>query len=847
MQNRLLKISARILVALVAITLILLLALYFTLRASLPALDGELTLSKLANAVTVTRDVNGTVAIAARDTVDAMRALGFVHAQERFFEMDLTRRAAAGELSALLGSATIEYDKKKRQHRFRARMNEVWPTLPVDQKKIMTAYAEGVNSGVAGLKATPWQYTLLRAATQPWTEIDSMLVMCEMFYMLQSKSFDGAFENARLREKMSEPVFAWLKPLGGTWDAALDGSIIAPVAMPTSEQLNVRASKVVSVASAALETTSEASSKISGAFEWSPLATSASSDNENQVGSNAWAVDGTLTKTGAGMLANDMHLGFSVPNIWFRAEFVVGEVSNKTSAKKIAGVTLPGVPALVAGSNGNIAWGFTNSYGKWFDWVPITAAEPITIQRESINVKSGEPIEIDIRETQFGPILETVVENTGLKTTGSETTADRKYALHWIAHRPGAINPNIIQLMFAKTVGEALLIAQQSGVPHQNFLVVDSAGNLGWTIAGRMPRRYVVNNAENSGLNIVENSQRAGWAMPADISNELLPVAEYPVIKNPPAGRLWTANNRQLGGELGIGVGAAGGTKIGEGGFDLGARGQQIRDRLFLLRQKPNDKPIDEAVLYAIQLDTEARFMKRWAQRMQNVAAQIPDQPNAVETSQLLSAWNGKADADQAGYLLAKTFRQKVLDQLWKSWVSAATGTEPKGTWDGRFEYAAVAAIEAKAPHLLPLPFKTWDAFLAAQFTAAAEDLIKANGSLAASVWGKSNVATVRHPLSRAVPALGYFLDMPRVPVSGDSNLPKVVAGNFGASQRTVVSPGHEETAILTMPGGQSGHPLSPFYGAGHGDWLAGVPTPLLANVTTHTLRLIAPAVSTTK
>jgi penicillin amidase len=839
MQNRLLKISARILVALVAITLILLLALYFTLRASLPALDGELTLSKLANTVTVTRDVNGTVAIAARDTVDAMRALGFVHAQERFFEMDLTRRAAAGELSALLGSATIEYDKKKRQHRFRTRMNEVWPTLPIDQKNIMTAYAEGVNSGVAALRTTSWQYTLLRVAPQPWTEIDSMLVMCEMFYMLQSKSFDGAFENARLREKMSEPVFAWLKPLGGTWDAALDGSIIAPVAMPTSEQLNVRASKVVSLASA-IPATSEIT-------EWSPLATSASSNNENYVGSNAWAVNGTLTKTGAGMLANDMHLGFSVPNIWFRAEFLIDEIANKTDVKKIAGVTLPGVPALVTGSNGNIAWGFTNSYGKWFDWVPITAAEPITIQRESIAVKSGEPIEMDVRETRFGPILETVVEKNATKVNIAEPIEEKKYALHWIAHQPGAINPNIMQLMFAKTVDDALLIAQQSGVPHQNFLVVDSVGNLGWTIAGRMPRRYVVNNAENSGLNIVENSQRAGWAMPADISNEWLPVAQYPVIKNPPAGRLWTANNRQLGGESGTGGDSAGGTKIGEGGFDLGARGQQIRDRLFLLRQKPNDKPIDEAALYEIQLDTEARFMKRWAQRMQNVAARNPNHANAAEASRLLAAWNGKADADQAGYLLAKTFRQKVLDQLWKSWVSAATGTEPRASWDGRFEYAAVAAIETKAPHLLPLPFKTWDAFLAAQFSAAAEDLIKANGSLAASVWGKSNVATVRHPLSRAVPALGYFLDMPRVPVSGDSNLPKVVAGNFGASQRTVVSPGHEETAILTMPGGQSGHPLSPFYGAGHGDWLAGVATPLLANVTTHTMRLIAPAVSTTK
>ncbi len=834
MRNRILKISARVLIALAAVALVMIVAVFFTLRASLPALDGELALSKLTNPVTVTRDSNGTVAIAARDTVDAMRALGFVHAQERFFEMDLTRRSAAGELSALLGSATIDYDKKKRQHRFRARMNEAWPALAPEQKKIMTAYTEGVNGGIAALQTRPWQYALLRAAPQAWTEIDSMLVMCEMFYMLQSKSFDGAFENARLREKMSAPVFAWLKPLGGTWDAALDGSIVAPVAMPTAEQLNVRAYKAASVASSNLEG--------SDAPDWSPLSISASVGNENHVGSNAWAVGGTLTNTGAGMLANDMHLGFSVPNIWFRAEFLIGEIAIKASEKRIAGVTLPGVPALVAGSNGHIAWGFTNSYGKWFDWVPITAGEPITIQRESIAVKSGEPITLDIRESQFGPIIETVAGKTG----------ETQYALHWVAHQPGAINPNVMQLMFAKTVDEALLIAQQSGVPHQNFLVVDSVGNLAWTIAGRMPRRHVGNHAENGGLNIADNSQRAGWAKPADISNEWLPVAEYPVIKNPSSARLWTANNRQLGGESRTGGDPTGGAKIGEGGFDLGARGQQIRDRLILLHQTPSDKPIDEAALYGVQLDTEARFMKTWAQRMQNVAAQNPNQPNATETSRLLTAWNGNADADQAGYLLAKTFRQKVLDQLWKSWVSAATGTEPnsteqKGKWDGRFEYAAIAAIDAKAPHLLPLPFTTWEAFLTAQFTSATDDLIKANGSLAASVWGKNNVATIRHPLSRAVPALGYFLDMPRVPVSGDSNLPKVMAGNFGASQRTVVSPGNEATALLTMPGGQSGHPLSPFYGAGHGDWLGGAPTPLLANVPTHTLRLIAPAVSTAK
>jgi penicillin G amidase len=435
--------------------------------------------------------------------------------------------------------------------------------------------------------------------------------------------------------------------------------------------------------------------------------------------------------------------------------------------------------------------------------LPVSKDEPVTTQRETIEVKSGTAVLLDIRETRFGPIL--------------EAQNDQQYALNWLAHRPGAINPNIMQMMFAKTIDEAITIAQQSGVPHQNLLVVDTAGKLAWTIAGRMPKQTQ------------QNPQRAGWAKADDITSEWLSTSDYPVIKNPKDARLWTANSRQLGG--------TDGAKIGEGGFDMGARGQQIRDRLSALR----DKPIDEAALYAIQLDSEARFVKRWAARMQDVAAQNAMLPNAAEASRILTAWNGRADADQAGYLLAKTFRQKVLDQLWKSWVSAASGATIKAAWDQRFEYAGVQALDAKAPHLLPLPFETWDAFLATQLTAATDELIKAHGSLGNATWGKANVAAIRHPLSRAVPALGYFLDMPRVPLSGDANLPKVVAGNFGGSQRIVVSPGHEDAAIFTMPGGQSGHPLSPFYGAGNREWLDGVAAPLLATAPVHTLRLSAP------
>ena len=159
---RLLRISRNILLGLVAVVVLVLIGIYFLLRASLPKLDGEVSLASLSSSVTLSRDERGTVQIAARDMSDAMRALGFVHAQERFFEMDLARRSAAGELSALLGGATLKVDKEKRQHRLRARMETAWKSLPPAERESVSSYTAGVNAGLTALGTRPWQYFLLR-------------------------------------------------------------------------------------------------------------------------------------------------------------------------------------------------------------------------------------------------------------------------------------------------------------------------------------------------------------------------------------------------------------------------------------------------------------------------------------------------------------------------------------------------------------------------------------------------------------------------------------------------------------------------------------------------------------
>lgn len=793
MKNNALKITLKIIAFILLLALLASIAIYFALSASLPQLSGDAPVAKLSKPVTVARDALGTAIIRATDMTDAMRALGYVHAQERFFEMDLTRRSSAGELSALFGAAAISMDKEKRAHRFRFRMASIWRDMPAADPagaNLLNAYTEGVNSGLNALNTKPWQYTLLRATPNAWTEIDSLLVMAEMFYMLQSKPMEQAFDNALLREKLGDTLFSWLKPLGGTWDAALDGSVIAPAAMPDATQLNVRNIKP----------------------EQPNIGVAAAQDNA-MIGSNAWAVGGALTAHGGGMLANDMHLNLGVPNIWFRTQIeIAAEPTNtaRNAARRIAGVSLPGVPAMVAGSNGDVAWGYTNSYGKWLDWVQLPADEIITTHVERIDVKGGEAITLDVRETRLGPVLKTVDKQA--------------YALNWIGHRTGAFNMMLTKLVDAKTVDEALHIAQQSGGPHQNVFIVDRHGNLAWTIMGRMPARAL--SALSSTLNGNDASLRAGFAAPESLNNDWLAPAQYPAIKNPADHRLWSGNNRQLA--------HVGGALIGEGGFDLGARGQQIRDRL------REQSKFDEAALYKIQLDTEARFMKRWVALAIKAAEANRESPNALASLRALNAWNGHADVDEAGYRIARSFRLKVMDALWKSWLNAtpAARLKIKSSWDNRFEYAAWQAMGEEAPHLLPQPFEQWHQFLSAQLSAVNAELLSTNPSLGEATWGRRNITAIRHPISRAVPQLGYFLDMPAMPLSGDNHLPKVASPNFGASERMVIAPGHEDTAIMTMPGGQSGHPLSPFYGAGYQDWLEGKPAPLLAGVAKYTLAL---------
>jgi penicillin amidase len=779
-------------------------ALFFVVRASVPLLDGDKPLAHLQKPVTITRDANGMVSITADTSRDAIRALGYVHGQERFFEMDLARRSAAGELSELLGSATVPMDKQKRLHRLRARAAAEFASAQPQERAWYTAYTEGVNAGVAALSARPWQYLVLRADPEPWREVDSLLVVAEMYTMLQAGGFESRFSDIRLRKLLGDRLFDWMRPQGGPWDATLDGVTPAIVALPTAEDIDLRKT-------AAVKPQTSASYKSSAAS-----ADQASEPTELYLGSNNWAVSGLRTTDGRAILADDMHLGLSAPGIWFRAQMTFNQNGKPLRA---VGMTLPGVPQITAGSNGHIAWGYTNNYGQFFDWValpkngvsPPVVTTTIRTTTETILVKGAESVALEVKETDVGPVL--------------KSDAEYQYALSWVLYRPGAMVNRVPGFMFATDLDTAIKFAHNTPMPHQNILIADNVGNIAWTVAGRIPARP-------------QWQVSRGTATPVDqLPTGWLDPAKYPLIKNPADGLLWTANSKQLGG--------AGSEIIGDGGFDLGARAMQIRDRL---RETPKHT---EQTLYAIQLDRESRFLKRWAALALKRGEAPSTSPSIAAVLGKLKSWNGAADIDQVGHRVARAFRERVQSELWRAWrasknANAANKDAPEKSdaslsHDARFEYAAWQAIEAEAPHLLPKGYLSWPHFLDAQLVWVHDELIKQQGSLENATWGNRNMSRIKHPFSRAMPFLSPYLDMPSRPLAGDNHMPRVAAPAFGASQRLVVSPGKEEQGILTIAGGQSGHPLSPFYGAGHQLWLDGAPQPLLAGRTKHTLTLAPP------
>lgn len=806
---------------------------WLALRASLPRLDGTLTLPGLRAEVTVARDGNGVPTVRGTDREDLARALGFLHAQDRFFQMDLLRRRSAGELAELFGPVALPLDREARRHRFRRLAGIVaGQRLDADEVRRLDAYVAGVNAGLGALGARPWEYGLLRATPRPWTREDSVLVVYTMTLDLQGG--DGRDERARLAvaDVYGESVLRFLRPTVLERTAALDGSSQPAPPVPGPEDFRPRPEATVSHATPAV--------RRAPAFGGDNDGEGTNDDDTPPVpGSNSFALAGWRVAgsngSGAALVANDPHLALAVPNIWYR-------VSLKRPDRTVTGVSLPGVPDVILGSNGDVAWGFTNSQVDSSDVVLVEPdpADPTAryrvpdgdgwerfeIARENIVVAGrAVPETLEILLTRWGPLLTPLPGAVGGRTL----------ALRWTAHDPTAVNFALSELSEARTTDEALAVAHRAGLPAQNFLVGDRAGSIAWTIIGQIPRRV------GAGF---DGFLPRSWADGARGWNGFLAPDEVPMVRDPPDGQLWTANNRVLGGEALA--------RLGDGDYDDPARAAQIRDRLTTLA---TDRVATPADLLAVQLDDESRFLFRWRDLLLDVLTDevVRDEPTTLgELRRLVRAWHGHAAADEAGHRLVREFRRTVLEAVMRPIYEPVWQRDPAAKLAGygpgvEQPLWGILSAQPRPAHLLPPSAPSWNALLLAAARETANlgqknqtSSSSSSRSLAECTWGRVNVLRMRHPLSVALPAVvgRRWLDMPAQELPGDGKMPRVQTPTFGASMRMVVAPGREAEGIFHQPGGASGHPLSPFYRAGHDDWVAGRPTPFLPGETRHRLTL---------
>ncbi|HEY9131066.1 MAG TPA: penicillin acylase family protein [Dyella sp.] len=771
------------------------------LYGSRARLSGERDLAGLQAPVALLRDNQGTVTLQGEHREDIDYALGYVHAQERFFSMDLMRRLSAGELAELVGPAAVDTDLNHRRHRLRTVAAAAYAQLPVEQQRQLQRYAAGVNAGLADLHIKPWEYQLLQTAPQAWRPEDTFLVIAAMYLDLNE---DGRnlreLHIANMRDILPGPLVDFLLAKDPDWEAPLQGDLSRPPVIPGPDVFDLR----TPVPTASTADASALARAILPALD------------DRRPGSNSFAIAGKLSDSGAALLANDMHLGLRVPNIWFRVRLRYPDAGAPGGQRDASGVTLPGTPALVVGSNGQIAWGFTNSYGDWQDWFQIRRdpTDPtrykvpggwatIEAHDEIIRIKGAPARTLRVEGTRWGPIM-------------SDSDGQATLALSWIGDMPRAYNLNLLGLEHAGSMREALDLAPTLGMPPQNLLVADSQGHIGWTIASNsIPLRE---NIDPQGFNdgSKDNTGWTGWA----------PASSYPRIEDPADGRLWTANNRTVDGDaLAL---------LGDGGHDLGARAQQIRDDL---RARSSFSP---GSMLDVQLDNRAVFLDRWQRLLQDALADTQD-PQLAQLRQLTATWTHRAAPESVDYRLVRAFREQVYKDVLAPFVARVNARYSGFAWptSNSSEAAVWALVRDRPIHLLNPKYSDWHALLIDAAKHVTDDLGKQPGGLAARTWGEANRAAIRQPLARVLPgALARWLDMPSDPLPGDANMPRVAAPAFGASERLAVSPGHEAQAILHMPGGQSDNPTSPYYSAGHEDWVNGRPSPLLPGPDRYTLTL---------
>lgn len=608
---------ARVLTVLLVLALVLAGVLVYTVRRSFPQVDGALRLPGLSGNVDIKRDQWGIPQIYADTAEDLFMAQGYVHAQDRFWEMDFRRHVTAGRLSEMFGKSTIDDDKAIRTMGWRRVAEQELPQLAEPTRRYLDAYAKGVN---AWLSANPdassrsLEYSILKLQNgsytpEPWTALDSISWLKAMAWDLRS-NMDEEIDRALAATKLPRQRVEQLYP-----DYPFDEHA------PIVTQGAIRHGRFEASARPAPTGTPALFQSAAGTLDRIPT-TLGSGEG---IGSNSWVVSGEHTKSGKPLLANDPHLSPAMPSVWYQAGLHCRRLS-ESCPYDVTGFTFSGLPGVVIGHTDKIAWGFTNlgpdvadlfleqvkgdTYRYKDQWPKLTT------RQETIKVAGGDPVTITVRTTRHGPLINDVIGDV------KPSDGANAVALQWTALTPGRTADAIFEMNKATSWQEFRQAAASFEVPAQNLIYADTDGTIGYQAPGRIPVR-----AKGDGTWPVP-----GWTGEYDWVSTI-PYDELPSVRDPDVGYIVTANNAVIDPRRY--------EPLLTWDWAYGYRSQRILDRL---KQETDKGKIDAATMAAVQRDTRNGFAQTLVPELLKIDVAGP----AAQARDLLKAWDGTQDLDSA-------------------------------------------------------------------------------------------------------------------------------------------------------------------------------------------------------
>lgn len=804
------RIGRALIVALVMLVIVSALAAgggYIFVQRTLPQVAGTLKVAGLEQPVSVTRDQWGVPHITGDSVHDVVFAQGYVTAQDRLFQMEFNRRVAQGRLSEMFGAGTddslIKDDELLRTlDLYRSARTELAHADPQTVAELQ-AYADGVNAFISTHRdSLPLEFTILGISPQPWQPVDSLAYGRVVALSLDNQWY-VKYTRALLLSKLPAATVNQLFPaypatnptlMSATGGAApLTGNSDSVSAAATAEQ-SPTATVTPQQRAAYARLSPEVLAAVAPLHQLLGNITDA-------LGSNDWVVDGTKTTTGLPLLANDPHLGISMPSIWY-------EVALRGGGLDVIGFSFPGVPGVVIGHNEQIAWGVTNvgaddtdlylekldpsahpgEYEYDGQWLPLSS------RKVTIKVRGGAPVSLTIQETRDGPILNNVV---------SDLKNYAPVSLKWTALQPNYTFAGFFQLDFATDWQQFLTAISHISIS-QNFVYADTSGNIGYRMSGLLPIRPAAND-----LVPVDGSTSANeW-------QGYVPQNKMPVLFNPPTHVIATANNQIVPEFSSLYV---------TSNWDYGYRARRIVD-LLTAKQK-----LSIADYQQIQADTLNVPATQIVPAL--VSAGKASGGDAAQAAHILAGWNDQMTTGSAaaalfevtsGTLLRDTLEPVLGKQLYQVYRSNFSASGLYALLDDLIATPGAPFFGIKSTDETNAGALRNQALSRALAGAMAQLRSTLGNDPATWTWGALHKADFEHPLA-SVPLLQPIFGVAPVATGGDtvtvsvggdgrfSQDPPDYAQRTVSSMRQIIDLSNWDASLWVTTTGESGEPFSAHY-----------------------------------